>query len=205
MCRLALKSATKPFSPYNVLTAMEAMQEGYDGSGLGLVLRGLTFTDFTYRAQDPILSGIAHTEAAFHRLGALMQEKGFQLKYDHEFDVDFKKIEAQDRYKYFLRVYRLPPSWKSYDEDEIETQLMLTRLELRKNGEDHGGDLTAFSFFPDVATIKEVGWPLGIGEALGLNDNRIKGPCCYGPGQTEYQLWYKSMPATPSLSRGSPP
>ena len=173
MCRLALKTASKPFSPFNVITAMEAMQEGYDGSGLGLVLRGLTFTDYTYRAQDPVLSGIAHTEAAFHRLGDLMQEKGFQLKYDHEFDVDFKKIEAQDRYKYILRVYRLPPSWESYDQDEIETQLMLTRLELRKNGENHGGDLTAFSFFPDVATIKEVGWPLGIGEALGLNDNRI--------------------------------
>ncbi len=35
MCRLALKSADVPFSPYEVLTAMEAMQEGYDGSGLG--------------------------------------------------------------------------------------------------------------------------------------------------------------------------
>ena len=115
MCRLALKTASKPFSPFDVLTAMEAMQEGYDGSGLGLVLRGVKFADFTYNAKDPILSGIAHTEAAFHRLGAIMQDKGFQLKYDHEFDVGFKKIEAQDRYKYFLRVYRLPPSWKSYD------------------------------------------------------------------------------------------
>ncbi len=39
MCRLALKTADTPFSPYEVLTAMEAMQEGYDGSGLGLLLR----------------------------------------------------------------------------------------------------------------------------------------------------------------------
>jgi glutamate synthase domain-containing protein 1 len=176
MCRLALKTASKPFSPYKVLTAMEAMQEGYDGSGLGLVLRGVKFTDYTYRAQgqDPILSGIAHTEEAFHRLGDFMQEKGFQLKYDHEFDVDFKKIEAQDRHKYILRVYKVPSSWKSYDEEEVEKQLMLTRLELRKIGEDHDGDLTVFSFWPDVATIKEVGWPLGIGDALHLNDNRIK-------------------------------
>jgi hypothetical protein len=61
MCRLALKSATKPFSPYSVLSAMEAMQEGYDGSGLGLLLRGLDFDDFNYRNrprnQYPILSG----------------------------------------------------------------------------------------------------------------------------------------------------
>ena len=174
MCRLALKTASKPFSPYDVLTAMEAMQEGYDGSGLGLILRGVKFTDFTYNAKDPILSGIAHTEEAFHRLGAIMQDKGFQLKYDHEFDADFNNIEAEDRYKYFLRVYRLPKSWKSYSEEEIEKQLMLTRLELRKNGDEHNGDLTVFSFWPNVATIKEVGWPLGIGNALHLNDDRIK-------------------------------
>jgi len=46
MCRLALKSSSTPFSPYEVLEAMEAMQEGYDGSGLGLLLRGVQFTDF---------------------------------------------------------------------------------------------------------------------------------------------------------------
>ena len=137
MCRLALKTASKPFSPYDVLTAMEAMQEGYDGSGLGLVLRGVKFADYTYRAEDPILSGIAHTEAAYHRVDAFMQERGFQLKYDHEFDVDFKKIEAQDRYKYFMRVYKLPPSWKSFGADEVEQQLMLLRLELRRNGEEN--------------------------------------------------------------------
>ena len=148
MCRLALKTASKPFSPFTVLTAMEAMQEGYDGSGLGLILRGVKFADFTYRAQDPILSAITHTEAAYHRLDAFMQEKGFQLKYDHEFEVDFTKIEAQDRYKYILRVYKLPESWKSFDAEELERQMMLTRLELRKNGEDHGGDLTVFSFWP---------------------------------------------------------
>ena len=174
MCRLALKTASKPFSPFTVLTAMEAMQEGYDGSGLGLILRGVKFADFTYRPQDPILSAITHTETAYHRLDAFMQEKGFQLKYDHEFEVDFTKIEAQDRYNYILRVYKLPESWKSFDAEELEKQLMLTRLELRKNGEDNDGDLTVFSFWPDVAAIKEVGWPLGIGEALHLNDDRIK-------------------------------
>ena len=54
MCRLALKTADTPFSPYEVLTAMEAMQEGYDGSGLGLLLRGIHFADFNYREDQPI-------------------------------------------------------------------------------------------------------------------------------------------------------
>ena len=89
MCRLALKTANDPFSPYSVLTAMEAMQEGYDGSGLGLLLRGITFKDYSYNQIDPILSGIAHTSKALHRLNAFMEEKGYELSYDHEFDVDF--------------------------------------------------------------------------------------------------------------------
>jgi glutamate synthase domain-containing protein 1 len=174
MCRLALKTANKPFSPYSVLTAMEAMQEGYDGSGLGLLLRGLKFADIAYRTKDPILSGIAHTEAALHRLNAFMQDKGFELKYDHEFDADFSRIEAKDRHRYLLRIYKPPAAWTNLTADELEEALMTTRLALRGDGEKHGGDLTVFSFWPDVVMIKEVGWPLGIGNALKLNDDRLK-------------------------------
>ncbi len=174
MCRLALKTANAPFSPFSVLKAMEAMQEGYDGSGLGLLLRGLDFADYGYKTGDPILSGIAHTEEALHRLNAYMQSRGFELKYDHEFDTDLRAIEAKDRHKYFLQVYKVPSAWRSLGKERIEEELMLTRVMLRKDGEDHGNDLTVFSFWPDVAMIKEVGWPLAVGEALGLNDDRIK-------------------------------
>ena len=174
MCRLALKTASTPFSPYTVLEAMEAMQEGYDGSGLGLLLRGLEFTDYRYDAKDPILSGIAHTREALHRLDGFMRDAGFTLKYDHEFVTDLSRIEAKDRYKYFLRVYRQPEAWREKSEAEIEDARMLLRLALRRDGEEHGGDLTVFSFWPDVAMIKEVGWPLAIGDALRLSDDRIK-------------------------------
>ncbi|MCB2183342.1 MAG: glutamate synthase [Desulfobulbaceae bacterium] len=183
MCRLALKTASEPFSPFSVLQAMEAMQEGYDGSGLGLLLRGLHFTDYSYKAGDPVLSGIAHTEGALHRLNAMMQDLGFEQKYDHEFEVDFSKVEAADRFKYILRVYKKPKSWENFSEEEVEHELMLTRLALRKDGEENGGDLTAFSFWPDVVMIKEVGWPLGVGEALGLNTNRINSRVCMAQGR----------------------
>jgi glutamate synthase domain-containing protein 1 len=162
---------------------MEAMQEGYDGSGLGLLLRGISLSDFNYNRKDPILSGIAHTESALHRLNDFMQEKGFELKYDHEFTVDFTLIEAKDRHKYFLRVYRLPESLGAMTTENLELQYLQTRLALRKNGEDHGNDLTVFSFWPDVATIKEVGWPLVIGNALGLKDGRIKSRVCMAQGR----------------------
>jgi glutamate synthase domain-containing protein 1 len=172
MCRLALKTADEPFSPYEVLTAMEAMQEGYDGSGLGLLLRGVGFEDFNYKKDSHvILSGIAHTEEAFKRLHRIMDGRGFEQMYDHEFEVRPELIEAEDRYRYIVRVYKKP---EGLSEAELEDTLMRTRLFLRKDGEEHGGDLTVFSFWSDVVMIKEVGWPLTVGDALGLDDNRIK-------------------------------
>lgn len=183
MCRLAMKTASEPFSPFTVLEGMEAMQEGYDGSGLGLLLRGLEFSDYKYQAGDPILSGIAHTPAALYRLNDLMDGKGFELKYDHEFEVDRAMIEAQDRHKYILRVYKQPKAWDTLSKDEIEHELMMTRIGLRLDGAAHGDDLTAFSLWPDVAMIKEVGWPLGIGQGFGLNNDRIKSRICFAQGR----------------------
>lgn len=182
MCRLALKSASESFSPFEVLQAMEAMQEGYDGSGLGLLLRGLNFSDYNYNVKDPVLSGIAHTDEALKRLDYYMQENGFKLEYDHEFDTDLSRIEASDRAKYVLRVYRIPGSWESLNREEVDYKLMMTRLALGRDGERHG-DLTAFSFWPDVALIKEVGWPLAVGEALGLDSGRIRSRVCMAQGR----------------------
>ena len=172
MCRLALKTADTPFSPYEVLTAMEAMQEGYDGSGLGLLLRGVSFEDFKYQKDiHVILSGICHTEDALDRLHTIMEKSGFKERYDHAFNVKPELVEADDRFQYVVRVYRKPDG---LTEAELEDKLMKTRLFLRRDGEEHGGDLTVFSFWSDVVMIKEVGWPLDVGDALGLNDDRIK-------------------------------
>ncbi|MFH2122566.1 MAG: glutamine amidotransferase family protein [Pseudomonadota bacterium] len=183
MCRLALKSAIEPFSPYEVLTAMEAMQEGYDGSGLGLLLRGLTFEDYKYDPKHPVLSGIAHSEAAWQRLNSIMDQRGYELQYDHKFETVPALVEAKDRYRYFLRVYQMPAAFADKSPEEIEEELMLTRLFLRANGEENGNDLTAFSFWPDVAMMKEVGWPLDIGNALTLHDNRITSRVCMAQGR----------------------
>ncbi len=183
MCRLAMKTANEPFSPFSILTAMEAMQEGYDGSGLGLLLRGLEFTDYKYNSQDPVLSGIVHSEEALGRLNSIMDARGFVLRYDHEFETDMSKVEATDRHKYILRVYKKPEAWKTLGQEQVENEMMITRLALRKDGEEHNGDLTAFSLWPDVAMIKEVGWPLGVGEALGLQSGRIKSRVCMAQGR----------------------
>lgn len=171
MCRLALKTSEISFSPYEVLEAMEAMQEGYDGSGLGLLLRGVSFADFKYNKEKQIiLSGVAHTEKALHRMDRYMEERGFVQKYDHEFTVRPELVEAKDRFKYVVRVYRKPAGM---EKAELEDYLLATKLELRRDGEAHGGDLSVFSLWADVVSIKEIGWPLEIGDALSLHDNRI--------------------------------
>jgi glutamate synthase domain-containing protein 1 len=106
-------------------------------------------------------------------LNIIMEEQGYELKYDHEFDMVPDLIEATDREKYIVRVYKEPANVDKSVE-ATEQRNMEIRLNLRKDGEEHGADLTVFSFWPQVVMIKEVGWPLQIGDALGLNDGRIK-------------------------------
>jgi len=183
MCRLALKTATDPFSPFEVLTAMEAMKEGYDGSGLGLLLRGMEFEDFKYNPRFPILSGIAKTEKSWRRLDDFMEDRGYELKYDHRFAMDRSYSGDNYRYRYFLRAYRMPERFFEATKEEREMELLNTRLAIRKNGEDHDNDLTVFSFYPDVAMIKEVGWPLQIGNLLRLHDGQIKSRVCMAQGR----------------------
>jgi len=183
MCRLALKTATEPFSPYEVLEAMEAMQEGYDGSGLGLLLRGMAFEDFKYNPRFPILSGIAKTKEAWRRLDDFMEDRGYELKYDHKFHMDRAQLKDIERFRYFIRAYRMPDKFSGSSQEEREMELLETRLALRKNGEDHGADLTVFSFYPDVAIIKEVGWPLQVGDLLCLHDGQIKSRVCMAQGR----------------------
>ncbi|MGE4558558.1 MAG: glutamate synthase [Desulfobulbus sp.] len=183
MCRLALKSADTPFSPYDVLKAMEAMQEGYDGSGLGLLLRGVEFDEFKLKPHHVVLSGIAHTEAAFHRLTDWMGNQGFQIKYAHEFERRPALIDAKDRFNYMVRAYRMPEAWANLTPEQIDDKLLETRLAIRRDGDAHGGDVTIFSLYRDVVMIKEVGWPLEVGDALGLNDGRIKAKVVMAQGR----------------------
>lgn len=182
MCRLALKTAREPFSPYEVLTAMEAMKEGYDGSGLGLLLRGMEFEDFKYNPRFPILSGIAHTEKAWHRMTDYMEEMEYELKYDHRFAMRPELIEANDRYRYFMRAYRMPVEFRDESDELREAELLRARLALRKLSTEDD-PLTIFSFYPDVAMIKEVGWPMHIGDALCLHDGQLKSRVCMAQGR----------------------
>ncbi len=113
-----------------------------------------------------------------------MEDRGYELKYDH----NFAMRRESDRGQRPLSLFRpsLPYAdrfSKEKSKEEKEDELMRTRLALRKIGEEHGGDLTVFSFWPDVAMIKEVGWPLQIGDILCLHDGQIKSRICMAQGR----------------------
>jgi glutamate synthase domain-containing protein 1 len=103
-----------------------------------------------------------------------MGGQGFQVKYVHEFDRRPELIEAKDRFNYMVRVYKMPDSWAGLSDEQVDDRLLDIRLAIRRDGDAHGGDLTVFSLYRDVVMLKEVGWPLEVGDALGLQDGRLR-------------------------------
>ncbi len=73
-----------------------------------------------------------------------------------------------------VRAYSMPESWSGLSAEAIDDRLLQTRLAIRRDGEANGGDITVFSLYRDVVMLKEVGWPLAVGDALGLADNRLR-------------------------------
>lgn len=148
------------------LEALDVMREGHDGSGVGLFLKDLggPFEDFK---GAPIMSGI-FSESGLKRLDALMMDKGFMTKHKVTFKLDKNPPEGTPKRDiYLIRAYEYPESWDGLSDEERGRRLRDIRLEIRKMGEEKG-DMIVFSFWPDVAMIKEIGDPLTVGRYLKL-------------------------------------
>jgi glutamate synthase domain-containing protein 1 len=187
MCRLAAITSNKYFSPMENILALETMKEGHDGSGLGLTLKDLGGA-FEKLKKYPILSGICSKDGK-KLLDDFMRKQGFKLKY--EWTPKLKKIKGiQARDYYFARAYDYPAQYKNKSMSEKEELLMNTRLSLRRLGEA-GEAIFAFSFYPDVITLKEVGDPLEVGEFFGLDNGDIKSKIALAQGRqnTNYAIY----------------
>jgi glutamate synthase domain-containing protein 1 len=167
--------------------ALEAMKEGHDGSGLGLTLKDLG-GEFEELKGNPILSGIAS-----HKGGTIldeyMEKLGFRLK--HEWNPKIKKIKSiVPREYYFAKVYEYPKSFRDKSMHEKEELLMNTRVALRKIGEPDQS-IFAFSFYPDVITLKEVGDPLEVAEFFGLDRDGLRAKVVFAQGRqnTNYAIY----------------
>jgi glutamate synthase domain-containing protein 1 len=186
MCRLAAITSSEYFSPVENILALETMKEGHDGSGMGLILKGLG-GEFKELKDYPILSCICSQDGV-KTLDDYMNKLGFKLKYTWTPQTrSVKGIEGRDHY--FARVYDYPYEYKHKPLDEKENLLLRTRLALRKLGE---GDesIIVFAFYPDILALKEVGDPLQLGEFFGLDKSSLKAKIILAQGRqnTNYAI-----------------
>jgi glutamate synthase domain-containing protein 1 len=187
MCRLAAITSKDYISPMEPILALETMKEGHDGSGLGLTLKDLG-GEFEKLKKYPVLSGICSSDGR-KTLDAYMKKCGFTLK--HEWKPKIKPVRGiVAREHYFARAYDYPAAYKSRPMREKEDLLMNTRLAIRHMGEGDGS-IFAFSFYPDVMTLKEVGDPLEVADFFGLDRDGLKAKIVLAQGRqnTNYAIY----------------
>lgn len=187
MCRLAAITSKEFISPMEPVLALETMKEGHDGSGLGLVLKNLG-GEFEKLKKYPVLSGICSADGR-KILDGYMKKHGFKLK--HEWRPRVRPVNSiVSRDHYFARAYDYPEAFRNRPMKEKEDLLMLTRLALRKLGEADES-IFAFSFYPDVITIKEVGDPLQVAEFFGLDRDALTAKIIFAQGRqnTNYAIY----------------
>jgi glutamate synthase domain-containing protein 1 len=186
MCRLAAITSKEHFSPVENILALETMKEGHDGSGMGLILKGLG-GEFEELQEYPILSGICSSEGV-KNLDEYMNRRGFKLKYTWTPKTKpMRGVDAHDHY--FARVYDYPDMYKDRSAEEKEALLLKIRLSLRKIGEQDRS-IIIFAFYPDILVLKEVGDPLQLGEFFGLDNSSLKAKIIFAQGRqnTNYAI-----------------
>jgi len=187
MCRLSAITSSEYISPMENILSLETMKEGHDGSGLGLMLKDLggPFKDLK---QYPILSTIC-SHKGVEVLNDFMKSQGFTEKFSWEPKI--KQVAGVDRRDHYLiKVYDYPAAYKDKSFKAKEDLLMNTRLAIRTLGEPDQS-IFAFSFYPDVLTLKEVGDPLAVGEFFGLDNSDVTAKIVLAQGRqnTNYAIY----------------
>ena len=176
MCRLIALTCDHYLSPKEAINGLTAMREGYDGSGVGLLLRDLG-GPFEAMKEAPILSGIFSNEG-LKQLDHFMLKKGFTTKYKMSFKLPPSPPDGTPkRDVYLVRAYDPPVEFDDYAEDERRQEFMELRLDLKKMGESNK-DMMVFSFWPDTIILKEIGEPMALAEYLDLGRESL---CALGP------------------------
>ena len=168
------------------IVALETMKEGHDGSGMGLVLKGLG-GEFREFGDYPVLSGICSKDG-YEALNEYMTGLGFREV--HVWMPSIKPVKGvAGRDYYFAKVYRYPDAYTDKTWKEKEDLLLRTRIALREMGEADES-IVVFSFYPDVITLKEVGDPLELGEFFGLDKSPLKAKIIMAQGRqnTNYAI-----------------
>ncbi len=171
MCRLFAITSDTFISPAMGFKGLNAMREGYDGSGVGLLLRDLGGS-FEAIKEFPILSGI-FSDSGLRTLDQFMLDMGFTTKYKISFKLPKDPPRGVPRRDiYLIRAYDYPLDWERMEQKELHDNLMRVRLHLKKKGEVNR-DMIIFSFWPDTIMIKEIGDPIQVAEYLQLDRKEL--------------------------------
>ncbi|MDR1660624.1 MAG: glutamate synthase [Desulfovibrio sp.] len=157
MCRIgAIKSRT-PLHPSMALRLMLSQQEGHDNSGFAMVMQDLAGVFAPYK-DKPLLS-LACTDKGKQIVSDYMDKKGFVQVFQWMPEADPRpglRIAAMPAY--LFRNYDYPENMRNAGREAREDLLLDTRLALRRLLEKENNGF-AYSFWPDVLTLKEIGYP----------------------------------------------
>ena len=166
MCRIGAIKSLNYIHPSMALQLMQSQQKGHDNSGFAMVMQNLGGIFEPYK-HLPTLS-MACTDAGIKIAEDILHEVGFQRVMQWAPEVnDEPGLDINAMPNYVFETFDYPRAYRRASQKEKEELLLDTRLRLRAELEP-GEEGFAYSFWPDVITLKEIGDPRDIGTYFNL-------------------------------------
>lgn len=168
MCRIGAIKSLNYVHPSRALQLMNSQQKGHDNSGFAMVMQDLggIFADYK---DLPTLS-LACTDEGLKLAEGILEVRGFRQVFQWTPTTNrIPGLDIKAMPHYVFRTYDYPEAYAHASKKEKEELLTATRLKLRSAMEP-GETGFAYSFWPDVITLKEIGDPRDIGTFFGLWD-----------------------------------
>ncbi len=166
MCRIGALKSRHYMHPSKALLLMQSQQKGHDNSGFAMVMQDLggIFEDYKHL---PTLS-LACTDEGLKIAENLLHAKGFRRVHQWVPETNPQPgLDIQAMPNYVFETFDYPKEYQNASDQEKGDLLTDTRLELRAAMEE-GETGFAYSFWPDVITLKEIGDPRAIGTYFNL-------------------------------------
>ena len=166
MCRIGAIKSLNYVHPSQALLLMQSQQKGHDNSGFAMVMQDLGGIFETYK-HLPTLS-LACTDEGLKMAEDMLHAAGFQrvLQWVPETHPQ-PGLDIIAMPNYVFETFDYPKHYKKATQQEKEDLLLDMRLKLRDALEDDDQGFV-YSFWPDVATLKEIGDPRDIGTYFNL-------------------------------------
>ncbi len=166
MCRIGAIKSRNYIHPSMALQLMQSQQKGHDNSGFAMVMQDLGGIFESYK-HLPTLS-MACTDAGIKIAEDILHEIGFHRVMQWAPEVnDEPGLDINAMPNYVFETFDYPRNYRKAEQKEKEELLLDTRLRLRAALEPNEEGF-AYSFWPDVITLKEIGDPRDIGTYFNL-------------------------------------